>query len=119
MKDPTERGGGGFAGSNFDVCGWPHRPDGKVAQAVAAGAGGVTASADGGDGGGDDDNGIVGGADEMDLFASTLRGGASSAGGAAKRHGKGRGAGKVRGGGGANEKRAPPTREQMTNILLG
>lgn len=99
MKDPQKRGGGGYAGGGGDVCAWPHRPDGSVREAVRAGAGAVLdehAAQRGEDGG------------EASLFASALGSEARSVG---SRH---RGSPSP-----SKEKRAPPTKEQMTSILLG
>jgi len=109
MKDPKKRGGGGYAGGGGDVCGWPNRPDGSFREAVRAGAGAILDDVHG-EGG---DN-LHGEADEAALFASVL----SHEGTDSRQHGKLRSGGRG-GGSGHKEKRPPPTREQMTSILLG
>jgi hypothetical protein len=100
--------------STVDVCGWPHRPDGTTQRVVAAGAGGVTSGGgEYGDAEGSGNVGAVVGADEMSLFVSTLRGGRGQS--------AGKDGSKVKDGEakGKREKKPPPTRQEMTDILLG
>ncbi len=105
IKDPQKRGGGGYAGGGGDVCAWPNRPDGSVREAVRAGAGAIL------DGGGGEN--LQGEAGDAALFASVLsRAGKGSRQHSARQGGRGEGSGH-------KEKRPPPTREQMTSILLG
>lgn len=82
------------------MCAWPHRPDGSVREVVRAGAGGVLDEHAAQRG----EDGLAG---EASLFALALGNEALSVGSRQRSIPP------------SKEKRAPPTKEQMTSILLG
>ena len=109
IKDPKRRGGGGYAGRGGDVCSWPRRPDGSLRETVRVGAAAVQDESIGESNGHDTAD-----AGDAGLFASVL-GTETGAEHSHKRANKPMKGGHKR----PKEQRPPPTREEMTSILLG